>query len=332
MEAASQQRSMEREAVDDKGVAMMTADDQVRTVEGASEVRTLHSAPLSGTELPTRVPLAPWGTVESTHGEFVVDEESARLVLEAFAAHGTDLPIDYEHQTLGGEYAAPDGKAPAAGWIKRLHAEPGVGLVADIEWTAEAARMLAAREYRYLSPVAIVRREDRRLIAIHSAALTNKPAIVGMHPIVNRIETEADDAKTMALLRTELRLPADADDRQVLLAAGQRLAVMARESQQNHAKVLIEAAARAGKLTPAQRDWAAALIARDERLFAEWLRTAPVIVQPGRTTNPVGDGPRADRQGAVTARARAEFHSHPLLSAITTEEAYVKDALRENQR
>ena len=31
------------------------------------------------------------------------------------------------------------------------------------------------------SPVAIVRKSDRKLVAIHSAALTNKPAIVGMN-------------------------------------------------------------------------------------------------------------------------------------------------------
>ncbi|MGB9626589.1 MAG: phage protease, partial [Phycisphaerae bacterium] len=138
------------------------------------------------------------------------------------------MPIDYEHQTLGGGYASPTGQAPAAGWIKRLFVvrpvgiacrgdeategrsdeakgqlgdekdsgtptpsfslggRGGAGLYAEVEWTEPARAQLAARQYRYLSPVAIVRKSDRRLVALHSAALTNKPAIVGMRAIVNR--------------------------------------------------------------------------------------------------------------------------------------------------
>jgi phage I-like protein len=57
-----------------------------------------------------------------------------------------------------------------------------VGLLAEIEWTDQAKQRLADKEYRYLSPVAIIRKTDRKLVAIHSAALTNKPAIVGMQP------------------------------------------------------------------------------------------------------------------------------------------------------
>ena len=83
---------------------------------------------------------------------------------EALSAHGTDLPIDYEHQTLGGTYSSPNGQAPAAGWIKSLRSEPGIGLLAEIEWTEQARKMIAAKEYRYLSPVAIIRKNDRKLL------------------------------------------------------------------------------------------------------------------------------------------------------------------------
>ena len=139
--------------------------------------------------------IAPWGQVESANGRFVVDAESARLVLEAFDAQGIDVPIDYEHQSLGGVYASPTGQAPAAGWIRALKAadpteadEAGAGLFAAVEWTDAAREKLTAREYRYLSPVVLVRKSDRRVVALHSAALTNKPAIVGMKPIVNRMD------------------------------------------------------------------------------------------------------------------------------------------------
>ncbi|RME40190.1 MAG: hypothetical protein D6788_03920, partial [Planctomycetota bacterium] len=154
-------------------MTMTTTCQQKR--EETERIGGVHAADLAGEAVPRQVLIAPWGAVESSNGSFVVDEEAARLVVEAFEAHGTDLPIDYEHQTLGGTYSSPTGRAPAAGWIKALRAEAGVGLIAKIEWTQEAEKMLASKEYRYLSPVAIIRKRDRKLTAIHSAALTNKP-------------------------------------------------------------------------------------------------------------------------------------------------------------
>jgi phage I-like protein len=43
--------------------------------------------------------------------------------------------------------------------------------------------MIRDQEYRYLSPVAIVRKEDMRMVALDSAALTNRPAIPRMEPL-----------------------------------------------------------------------------------------------------------------------------------------------------
>ncbi|MFQ5494201.1 MAG: phage protease [Phycisphaerae bacterium] len=365
--------------------------------------------PLASTSLGSAVPdevlLAPWGTVESTNGRFVVDDESARLALQAFEEHGIDLPIDYEHQTLGGRYAAPDGRAPAAGWIKKLIPEPGVGLMAHIEWTPRARAALAAREYRYLSPVAIIRKSDRKLIALHSAALTNKPAIVGMQPIVNRaidsyipsaddtsqatappsssidgsaVARRMSDAETaapagaahetlhavppactaagssdssgdpvahaggssdlieenvavctdeaMARLRSELDLDPAAHVKEVLVAAGRRIAELDRDTRRHHAERRVIEAMRAGKLIAAQRSWALELIARDERLFDDWLKTAPVIVLPGATRPPVNGAAHNRRRRA--AQARSEYRANPLLKRLTTEEAYAANAWR----
>lgn len=145
-------------------------------------------------EAPARVLVIPWGEVASKSRDMVVDEESARAVIEAFAAHGVDLPIDYEHQTLGGEYASPDGTAPAAAWIKSLQPDPGVGIWANVEWTQRGAELVRAKEYRYLSPVAIVRKRDGKVMALQSVALTNTPAIVGMSPVVNK-ESGMDQSK-----------------------------------------------------------------------------------------------------------------------------------------
>lgn len=295
-----------------------------------NEMRTLHSATLSGEDIPRRVLVAPWGAVESSSGSFVVDEESARLAVAAFDEHGTDLPIDYEHQTLGGVYASPSGQAPAAGWIKRLIAEPGVGLVAEIEWTQQASERLAAKEYRYLLPVAIIRKNDRKLVALHSAALTNKPAIVGMTPIVNREGGSLDDAELEPLdrLRRDLALPCETDADQVLLAASERLLNLQQAQQRQRIEERITEALRAGKLVEAQCDWAETLVAKEEELFDEWFRTAPVIVPMGRTLAPHSADPRERRSRTNVAAARAEFRTNRFLAGLTSEEAYVANATR----
>ena len=139
-----------------------------------------------GPSVPARILLVPWGAVESRAGSFVVDDESAEMMLAAFVAQGVDLPIDYEHQSMGGDYAAPDGRAPAAGWVKAIEPVSGEGIYGAIEWTERGRQALAAKEYRYLSPVVLVEADTGRAIELHSAALTNKPAIVGFPALVNK--------------------------------------------------------------------------------------------------------------------------------------------------
>jgi len=306
-------------------------NQQIMVNEGG-EVLALHSATLGGETVPQRILLAPWGNVESSNGSFVVDEESARLAVQVFDEHGTDLPIDYEHQTLGGVYASPSGQAPAAGWIKRIFAESGVGLLAAIEWTEQAKQRLADKEYRYLSPVAIIRKSDRKLVAIHSAALTNKPAIVGMQPIVNRADAADDVADSadepLTVLRKELDLPSDAEADEVLVAASRRLVDLQRDMERRHLEERIREAMRAGKLVEAQRTWAEALVAREEGLFEEWFRTAPVVVKPGLSAPPHATDSVERKHHAAASRARAEFRTNRVLSGLTTEEAYVADAVR----
>ncbi len=310
----------------------MTTTERV-SMDEYSEVRALHSASLSGDAAPNRVLVAPWGQVESTSGSFTVDEESGRLAVGAFEEHGTDLPIDYEHQTLGGTYSSPNGQAPAAGWIKALFVESGVGLLAEIEWTDQARGMLASKEYRYLSPVAIIRKSDRKLVAIHSAALTNKPAIVGMEPIVNSAAREGEDTgvEPLAQLRGELGLSPDAEPEAVLVAASERLADLRRDATLRHVEGRLREAFEAGKLVEAQRAWAEALVAREEGLFDEWLRTAPVVVQVGASTPPREFDGAQRRQHVLAAQARAQFVANPVLASLTTVEAYMADALREVQ-
>lgn len=104
-----------------------------------------------------------------------LDAESAARIIALADARQTRMVIDYEHQTLrAGANGAP---APAAGWFKRLVYRPGEGLFAtDVQWTERARTMIAAGEYRYLSPVF---RYDPRgaVLELAMASLTNVPAL-----------------------------------------------------------------------------------------------------------------------------------------------------------
>ncbi len=180
-------------------------------------------------EVPSIIMLCPAGLVNSTNGQFLMDREAALLCIEAFDRHGIDLVVDYEHQSVGGQYSAPNGKAPAAGWITNLSWRPASGLYGDVLWSVEAADDLKARRYRYLSPVTLIRREDMRVIKLHSVALTNTPAIVRMKAvanktIINSLRTFKMDEKQVTALRQILGLPDSATAEDILTKARETVA------------------------------------------------------------------------------------------------------------
>ena len=122
------------------------------------------------------VKLLPLGLVHSTKGDFLVDNESFQSIRCKFTERQLQIPIDYEHQTL------KDMQAPAAGWIKDIVLRSD-GIYGAVDWTERVAEYLKNREYRYLSPVVLTQGKERRVVALHSAALTNTPAIDAMTPI-----------------------------------------------------------------------------------------------------------------------------------------------------
>lgn len=121
------------------------------------------------TEIPEYIRVLPLGHISSEKGDFLVDNKSFQAMKEHMAHRAVDIVIDYEHQTL------KDMQAPAGGWMKELVLKSD-GIYARVKWTEKAREYLRNREYRYLSPVVMVRKRDRRALQLHSAALTNTPA------------------------------------------------------------------------------------------------------------------------------------------------------------
>ncbi len=162
--------------------------------------------------VPSEIKILPLGRVHSQKGDFTVDDESVELIRKQFKDRKLDLVIDYEHQTLA------DVQAPAGGWIKDIY-KGDDALIAKVEWTPKATEYLKNKEYRYLSPVVMVRKRDQKATALHSVALTNTPAIDGMFPVVNSltIEDYSEGGTTMDLkeIAKALGLPETATEEEV---------------------------------------------------------------------------------------------------------------------
>lgn len=122
---------------------------------------------------------APRGAMAGV-GPWVLTAEAAARIVARNAGRQADIVVDYEHQQLA---SATNGlPAPAAGWIDPRSlvwigegAEPG--LYGAVTWTAKAAAMIAADEYRYLSPVFPYHTQTGEPTDLLQVALTNFPAI-----------------------------------------------------------------------------------------------------------------------------------------------------------
>lgn len=132
-----------------------------------------------------RFRLLPAGVFRATDGRpqnlsgWILDDQDARRIMAAVHSSSDDFVIDYEHQSLNTkDRAAP---SPAAGWFRRLEWIAGDGMyVVDARWTAKAVGMVQGQEYRYISPVFRFDTNSGHVLALISAALTNRPALAGL--------------------------------------------------------------------------------------------------------------------------------------------------------
>lgn len=264
---------------------------------------------------PEWVQLVPAGEFSGRDGRgpFRLD---AAAVLAAFERGGIDLPIDYDHQTI--EADAKAGPVPAAGWIKALEVREG-SLWGRVAWTAQAAALIANREYRFLSPV-FLHDKTGRVLALSGAGLTHYPNL-DLTAVANASEGAYPmDEELMERLRALLNLPTLAEPADLVAeleklmqrlkmaeeqaqaanaraastepdpaqwvpmsqhsAVAQQLSALQRQVAKAQAEDAVRAAMSAGKLVPALSVWAQAYAEKDPEGFAAWVTSAPVIVDP----------------------------------------------------
>lgn len=138
-------------------------------------------------------------------------------VIAAFASNRGPLPIDYEH---GQDHLAVRGEAaPAAGWIVALE-DRGGEVWGQVEWTERAAAMIAAREYRFLSP-AFNHEKGGRVTRLLGAGLVNRPALE-MTALSRETPTAQKEHMMLKAIAKALGLPDDAKEDAILTAIAAR--------------------------------------------------------------------------------------------------------------
>ena len=256
------------------------------------------------------------------------------------------IPIDYDHAT---DLAAPAGRpAPAAGWIRELAAREGA-IWGRVEWTPPGAAAVTSHEYRYISPV-FEHGRDGEVVRLLRAALTNNPNLyltaicasarvreegapdapaAGMEELVTElcailgIEEGSTPDEIVEAVRAlggageaaahsggadPARFVPVAHFQQTVSELNALRAAQARESAE-HA---VAEAMRAGKLVPAQREWAIAYGVADLEGFENFVARQPALALgesklPGAPRSSGTEGTAAMEAGGNRAINRAEL-------------------------
>ena len=267
---------------------------------------------------PLQFKIFSFGKTDSTKGPYVFDEEAAQSVMAAYATHGVDLSIDYEHQSV----AHPPIKAPAAAWFTPVVQDDGL-YATNVRWTPEAAAYLTNKEYRYFSPAFYQDEKTGRVSSLINLALTNLPATrhiaalvaasakgqnpmseeqkeSGMRPVIVALGLR-ESAKDSEALTAIVQL---ADAKREILALSERNSLSeaigvvagwksaATQVTALNAKVtelekiqrdrevteLVEQGKREGRVPPTLVAWALSLGSRDMVALREFVTSAPVLV------------------------------------------------------
>jgi hypothetical protein len=155
-----------------------------------------------------RIPLAKLGTWWKGKVKFSITRADMASLVANFRKQACDLVVDYDHST---EYAAGTGAAaPAAGWLKSIEDGPDADgvLYGYADFTMRAREMIAAKEYRYVSPVIAWGKRDVKTglqqgAMFTSIALTNIPLLEEM-PAIALSQAGWMEERTMAVKKVIL--------------------------------------------------------------------------------------------------------------------------------
>lgn len=228
-------------------------------------------------------------------------------VVAAFARRGMELPVDFEHATQIKGGAGE--RADAAGWIEAVEVRSG-SIWGRVAWNADGRAAVAARAYRYLSPVFHFDRETRAVLELLSAGLTNNPNLhlaalnaaqeeitdtmdkvvleaLGLKPEATAAEAVVAIGALKAATATALNSASHPDPEKFVPRADHQLALNrlgefeVAEKARAEAEIVaaVDAAVAAGKVAPASKDYHLASCRAEGGLarFQAMVAAAPAI-------------------------------------------------------
>jgi phage I-like protein len=265
--------------------------------------------------------LMPSGSFSGRDGRGPWAMHNADAVIAASAAFAgkKPIPVDYDHQI---DMAVKNGQpAPAAGWITQLQARTD-GLWGLVEWTAKAQAHLAAKEYRYLSPV-FNYTPSGEVTRVLRAALTNNPALE-LTALASTQGTEMSSQDPLVELRSLLELADDSDmvaiteavrnltaaacsakpdmsqfvPMETYLAALADAQVYQQENEEAAAVAVVDMAIQQAHLLPQHRELALALCRSDRAQYDQYVASVSPFLKAVRGMQTRGLAP--EQRGAET--------------------------------
>lgn len=137
---------------------------------------------VAGDEPPSEFRLFVKGWNDTTKGRFLFDDDAAKEVMAAYAAHQVDRMIDLEHLSLDPESKSFD--PDARGWCRLEVRDDGSLWAVNVTWTDDGAERLRAKKQRYISPAFDIDPKTKRVTKIINIALTALPATHGTPELV----------------------------------------------------------------------------------------------------------------------------------------------------
>ena len=225
--------------------------------------------------------------------------DDPRGLVTDFQSRNVDLPVDFDHQ-IDKREPGQTGPIPAAGWLKELQIRVN-GLWGRVAWTARAAEMIGAKEYRYISRV-FHYLKDGSITRLKGAGLVHNPNLQLTALAAERDTMANDNDPTdltfMQRLAKILKLPPDADADTILAALQGTMTAGAKPDPKEYAPVeamaellrdrnsriatmseevaaaKVQDALKKGYITPGMRSWATALCAQDPDSFDAFISTS----------------------------------------------------------
>lgn len=268
----------------------------------------------SGATAPEWVQLLPAGPlVAGRDGRRWIMEDPDAVVSRFDPAK---LPqIDIEHSS---QLRAPKGEpAPAVGWIEALEVRQGA-IWGRVSWTEEGERIVAGRQYRYLSPV-FHHTVEGVVMAMVSAGLTNNPNLemaalnsadaeetemdltaildaLGLKPnataadavlAINRLKDSEQTALNAAKAPDPAKFVPKADY-DLAMNRVSDFETKEKERAEEAINAAVDQAIEEGKVAPASREYhlAACRVEGGLDRFKEAMNSAPVIAPKKDTPNP----------------------------------------------